>query len=374
MIYLTYNDLPSGVYYSQVADVCNYLKTLEADVKLVALVSVRGYFKHRKWIKAHYANATVLPMVPKHHNWKKNVFWLKWALGKHKSVMARGPFATHLALQLKQQGKLNKVLMDARGAYAAEFKEYLNTGLIHEDISVVEREALANSDYRIAVSHQLINHWKQEYGLTPNNNFVIPCTLSSNSRNTFYSAEELQEIRAEQGYDPNDIVLVYSGSVAGWQSMEAVDRFLLEQLQQNDRVKMLFLAQVALESLQAYQQFPDRVKKAWLAPEQVHGMLSACDYGILLRNNTVTNQVASPTKFAEYLHAGLSVLISPHIGDYSEFVKNNACGVIIEVDKGTVELHQIDYAKKQELFTLAQSNFTKEALKTTYQTIVSKLS
>ena len=53
MIYLTYNDLPSGIYYSQVTDVVNYLNSIQTKekVRLVAFISIRGFFTNRKKIK-----------------------------------------------------------------------------------------------------------------------------------------------------------------------------------------------------------------------------------------------------------------------------------------------------------------------------------
>jgi glycosyltransferase involved in cell wall biosynthesis len=41
------------------------------------------------------------------------------------------------------------------------------------------------------------------------------------------------------------------------------------------------------------------------------------------------NRLAAPTKFAEYVLCGLPVLISPDIGDYSEYVAANEAGLVI---------------------------------------------
>ena len=62
---------------------------------------------------------------------------------------------------------------------------------------------------------------------------------------------------------------------------------------------------------------------------EVPKYLLAADYGLLIRENTVTNQVASPVKFAEYLACGLPVIISRNLGDYSEFVTKNNCGYLL---------------------------------------------
>ena len=39
--------------------------------------------------------------------------------------------------------------------------------------------------------------------------------------------------------------------------------------------------------------------------------------------------MASPTKIAEYLLTGLPVIVSNHIGDYSNFIRNNDLGMVV---------------------------------------------
>jgi glycosyltransferase involved in cell wall biosynthesis len=55
-----------------------------------------------------------------------------------------------------------------------------------------------------------------------------------------------------------------------------------------------------------------------------------CDYGIILRANNITNRVASPIKITEYLHAGLKVILSPNIGDYSDLLIQSGYGIIVK--------------------------------------------
>src|SRR6266436_1145139 len=78
MIYLTYNDQPSGIYNSQVIDVVKYLNSIQnaEKVKLVALISLRSFFKSRKLIKERLPQSTVLPMFPKAALWRWNYLGL----------------------------------------------------------------------------------------------------------------------------------------------------------------------------------------------------------------------------------------------------------------------------------------------------------
>ena len=108
--------------------------------------------------------------------------------------------------------------------------------------------------------------------------------------------------------------------------------------------------------------FPERVLIKWVKHRDVINYLAACDYGILLREQSYTNKVASPTKFAEYLFAGLQVLISKDLGDFSEFVKLNHCGIILSEEKGLEHpLNKTSTSQKEYCHILAQNNFTKDA-------------
>ncbi len=57
--------------------------------------------------------------------------------------------------------------------------------------------------------------------------------------------------------------------------------------------------------------------------------LMASDMGVLLRERDPLNEVAAPTKFAEYVMTGLPVLISEYVGDYSNFVAENNLGLVL---------------------------------------------
>src|SRR5581483_2339553 len=67
-----------------------------------------------------------------------------------------------------------------------------------------------------------------------------------------------------------------------------------------------------------------------LSPDQVPDYLSASDVGLLIRDDLVTNRVAAPTKFGEYMASGVPVIISEGVGDYSEFVQQHDLGLVLD--------------------------------------------
>ena len=372
VVYLTFNDQPSGVYNSQVIDVVNFLNLQrDEDVRLVAFVSLRGFLNSRKKIKSQSSNAIVVPMIPRLKNWRINGIVLSGilALCNPRLVMARGVFATALALNTKQTfSKKFSVIFDARGAYYAEFSEYrvLDDDAIIASVKRLEEQALRDTDKQLAVSNALVNYWKQDYGIDrAATTEIIPCTLSQNTTATPPNESERQQLRQQHAIAPNDVLLVYSGSAAGWQSFNALFNWLAEILSEQSNVRLLLMTPIESLENTALADYADRVIIRWVEPHKVKQYLSMGDYGLLLREESVTNRVASPTKFAEYLAAGLKVIVSPHIGDFSEFVEKHDCGLVIS-KTGHPEFLKVPEKERRRCFDLSQEYFTKNHLRDAY--------
>jgi hypothetical protein len=374
MIYLTYNDQPSAIYFSQVTDVCNYVsKTFFIRIKLIAFVSFRNFFQHRKSIRLHHPNSLVLPMFPKNKNWKWNIPTLRLVLflNRGKTIWCRGIFATNIALGCKN--KNNKIIFDARGAYKAEFEEYLNKiVVIKESITELEQQALEKADLRLAVSQELVNYWKKHYHYQSDKQVVIPCTLGNDFLQPIPSKEKLIQLKGQLGFGFNDVIFVYSGSAADWQSIHLLDEYLLPLFERNKDYKLILLSKANIENLNLYKLYSNRVMQKWLAPKEVKNYLFVSDYGLLIREDSITNQVASPTKFAEYLSCGLKVIISERIGDFSSFVKQHNCGFLAKELFLNMNLEQVNYIQKQELNKLALTYFKKDNFKQSYLQLISE--
>lgn len=358
VVYLTFNDQPGGIYYSQVIDVCRFYRDeLNISISLVAFVSLRNFSSTKALIQAKWPDAHVLPMWPGVANWKRNAWMLKRKLKKIKAelVIARGPFATVLA----QKCDGVKVCFDARGAYVPEFKEYdVSSGQLSEsEVRSAEQQALMESESAIAVSEALVGYWKDEYGYKGNKHVIIPCTLSRHQH---------VDLTADHQY----IKIVFAGGTGKWQSLHLIDHYLLNLFESNRNVHLTVLAKSLPENLQLKNRFPERVEQRWVREDEIVKELAKFDYGWLVREQTVTNKVASPVKFAEYLNSGLSVIISEQLGDFTSFVINQRCGIVVG-DKPLQELKPISAEQKASNRALAQTYFTKEEFKDRYLHVVS---
>ncbi|MBX7130963.1 MAG: hypothetical protein K1X58_16715, partial [Flavobacteriales bacterium] len=302
ILYLTYNDQPSGVYWSQVTDVVEHMNSLGGpEVRLVALVSGRNFLRTRQAIKAHSPSSLVLPMVPAMRRWRMNSTLLAWVCRvlRPSGIICRGPFATWMALRMRDRGLTERVCFDGRGAYAAEWEEYriIDNDALIAQVRPLEQEAVGASDFRLSVSNALVAHWRERYGYAGDAHVVIPCTLGMDVRSAPIPNDRDAPVR-----------LVYSGSTAGWQSFDLLKGTLTRVLDAQPDVQVLFLSKRDVNNSTLEAAYPGRVQVKWLDHAQVSAALAECDLGIMVRERTITNQVASPTKFAEYLASGLRII------------------------------------------------------------------
>ena len=366
ILYITYNDTPSGIYSSQVIDVVKYIHLkLETPCKLISFISLRGFSKNRKKIKQELKAAIVLPMYPGIKRWRSNTVLLKLLclFFQPRILIGRSVLATHLALNCRKSKR--KIIYDGRGAIAAEWKEYgvvTNLQMLSE-IPELEKTAILNSDFRIAVSQQLVNYWEEHYTYKNNQHEVIPCTLNEVFETADLSPELIMTQRSNLGINTEDLVFVYSGSIAGWQSFDLLYSYIEPLLKSSLHVKLLFLSDKDSHILKLEKEFPGQILCKKVSPEKVPAYLMAADFGLLIREASITNKVASPVKFAEYLACGLKVIISDQLGDYTNFVNANACGFISTSPEPPVKPV---FKEKNLMRNLALKNFTKSNFRNSF--------
>jgi len=373
--YLIFGEGFSGVIASQALDTCSFLsKEFKVTLKPIIFIPLANYWKQRRRYKDYYSAAFTLPMIFGSKRWQlyRPLLWLLSLFFSNKFI-CRGVKATRLALSVSS---IKRVVYDGRGAHAAEYREYfkkkyhLSEQEIYKEWEA-ERAAVLQADFRIAVSEKLVAYWKSEFGYEENKHIVVPCTLNKNFQRHLPTEASLLEYRKQFGYTSDDIIVVFSGSAAGWQSFQLIDDFLTALLQQQDNIKVLFLSKIALKELKAYRMFPNRLQKAWLPVDEVFNTLSICDYGLLLRENSTTNKVAAPVKFAEYLAAGLQVIITPNIGDYPDIVRTKGLGFIYHDNISVPVLSVPGVDQKESSHNYAMHKFTKKAFRKAYKQIIS---
>lgn len=381
LTYLTYLEQPGGVYEGQVIDVCaNFEKAHGVPVQLVAVLSARDFEAQREKLLARAPGAIGI------RSW---FGWRAWPLARRMlrgrvartvpqggAILARGVVAARLALDLKAAGRVGRVVYDGRGAVSAEWTEYnvAPDEVWKTRIRGLERAAVLESDARIAVSQALVDYWRETFGYKGDAHVVIPCTLSAHHIAKVPNAGEIARRRAALGVAPDHTVICYAGSQAEWQSITKLDPWLDAMLEREPKASLLMMTRADLSGMQVVSNHAERIHQTWVTPDKVSETMQLADFGLLVRDRTVTNRVAAPTKFGEYLAAGLQVMISPEVGDYSKMVEDNGLGVVCDLTDPPPELAPLLAApKRSQLAAFAESHFTKPAHYDSYAALLARL-
>jgi glycosyltransferase involved in cell wall biosynthesis len=160
---------------------------------------------------------------------------------------------------------------------------------------------------------------------------VIPCCVDEER---FAEAARLDRaaVRKELSIDER-LVFVYVGALGGYYLVREMAELMAVAREQDPRVFALVLTQSSPEALTAklhrlgFSNDDYRVMK--VSPEDVPKYLRAADVALSLIRPSFARRSMSPTKFAEYLAAGLPVIVSAGIGDLDAHIAEARVGVLL---------------------------------------------
>ena len=131
----------------------------------------------------------------------------------------------------------------------------------------------------------------------------------------------------------NNHIGVYSGSTAPWQNINELKVLIKTAININPKIEFKIITYEKAPFEISFKQEQDIYKKVQItevSSEEVYENLIECNFGILIRENNLINNVSSPLKFGEYLAAGLPILISEGIGDTEIIINHYNAGVVIK--------------------------------------------
>jgi glycosyltransferase involved in cell wall biosynthesis len=82
----------------------------------------------------------------------------------------------------------------------------------------------------------------------------------------------------------------------------------------------------------------NRVRILCLPSPEVPDVLAAADVGLMPRAQNQVNAVASPVKMGEYMAAGVPVVTTPWVGDYSRDIESHDLGVCVDLERSDGEI------------------------------------
>lgn len=126
--------------------------------------------------------------------------------------------------------------------------------------------------------------------------------------------------------------IVYAGSVGTWYMLDEMLDFFATAAALDGDLRFLVLNRGERKAIRqaAARRGLDRIDIVAAAPDEVPGHLSRAYAGLYFIKPVFSKTGASPTKLAEYLAAGLPVIVNAGVGDADDLVIARRVGVVVE--------------------------------------------
>jgi glycosyltransferase involved in cell wall biosynthesis len=224
-----------------------------------------------------------------------------------------------------------RLLFDIRGLLPEEYVDSGNWrrgGLLFRVTKMAERSLLRASDGFVVLTDRARELLFPD-GAAGKPVEVIPCCLPAERT---VPRGDREAARAEIGVSGR-VVFVYIGALGGYYLMREMAELLGVAREKDARVYALVLTQgpaapmVAELERAGFGAGDYRVMRA--DPQDVPRLLEAADVALSILRPSIARVATSPTKFAEYLAAGLPVLSGAGVGDMDAHIAEARVGVVL---------------------------------------------
>lgn len=247
-------------------------------------------------------------------------------------VVLSGIFVLSLVKPLKQEYPSIKMIADLHGAFeeliefpASDWKNNLVRKLFYYYAKKTERSYLPFFNGYLSVSNALKKYIQTEYAVGNQPFFIIPCAISETEIDEEKAKGYRKYYREKYKIRDNELLFIYSGGTSPWQCIsESVEIYnhIKSNLSHPSRLLLMSNNRVYLE------QFADEdIIIDSYSGSEIRKVLCAGDYAFLIRQNFVTNHVAYPNKFLEYIFSGLRVIATDYVYDVAKQIKQYNLGV-----------------------------------------------
>jgi glycosyltransferase involved in cell wall biosynthesis len=352
---------------SQVVDPVVAVGREGVAMDLLFLADPRPYFERRAYyeeraraIAARTGGAVrVVPIPRKHTPIGAAIapFVLARELARQRGrlvIHGRTDFSAFMASRLAQVSRRVRFLYDARGDVESEFRlQIARSGAdparaesTLRRLVRIRHAAATRADHVLCVSTVLRDRLVERHGIDPARTSVVPCVADA----TKFGLDEAERAaaRAELGVAER-FVVVYSGRLGAWHYSDETFAVVRGLMDADPSVFFLVITPdldearaLATRTLPA-----GRYEIRGAAHGEVPRYLRASDLGLLLRAPDPLNEVACPTKFAEYVMSGLPVLISAGIGDCSPFVAEHRAGAVLAAPDPAVAAKEVATIRRE---------------------------
>lgn len=324
-----------------------------ADCTEIVLVSLRHFREvlHNDKASRIFQRRMILPFIWTNHHFIAR-FWnsaISWLAGMFLSILFRPDIIVgetssswRLAWAVKTWWSRSRLIIDLHGVRPEEIlfqhppSQRLEIAARRE--AEFERDIVLNADLITCQSESMIEHLKSKYPDTHAQFHSFQCSVRSELFR--FDSEIRLCYRLKLVVKEDETLFVYCGSFHNWQNVYYSVEIFAEYIKTcSSSAALLIMSPSPGDELLKYAYSLGlndcNLKIVKVIHEEVSAYLNAADIGFLIRNDSVVNRVASPTKLGEYLACGLPVIVGNVAHSWPAVKLDASCFCFVDLDNAT---------------------------------------
>ena len=200
------------------------------------------------------------------------------------------------------------IFYDFHGVVPEEL-QFMGREDIAEQMSQEEEAIVSNANYIIVANQAMKRHIMRKYPECEATFILLPMNNEDNDR------EESTVIKNEKSEKP---IVIYAGGLQKWQLIPTMQDAIEKRRNEFD-FRMYVSDTTEFLKLWGNKKQPDDWRVDTLSAEELKLEYEKADYGFMLRDDIVVNEVACPTKLIDYIKYGIiPIMKSEKVGDFVE--------------------------------------------------------
>ena len=247
------------------------------------------------------------------------------------AVIISGEFALQYVTAIKKLVNI-PVVYDVHGA-TNELIEFRGSSvsnnvfrrLLFILLRYYEKRNAKKFDAAFVVTEELKNHVISNFSADNLKFFIIPCAkkYSEMKLDTYFDLRK--KYRDKYNISDDARLFIYSGGISPWQCIDKTVDLFEEISKEIGNCKFLLLSDQA-KKLEVNN---DDIITDTLPYNMVDETLCAGDFAFMLRDDLVTNHVAFPNKYCEYIASGMKIITSPYLKTVAKNIDEHELGYVM---------------------------------------------
>lgn len=219
-----------------------------------------------------------------------------------------------------KKAKYGKIVLWVQGASAAESYMRNRSAARYVALSGIEFFGLKSADLILFVSNTMKEYYENKFKMKLGNSYIMPCFNNEIDEKYFYT---------ENKYSDN--IFVYAGSLAPWQCFEPTVKFFkqIEEKVPNAFFRVLVKDHETAKSV--LDKYAVKNYSLGFVPQsEIGNEMAKAKFGFCLRENSIVNRVATPTKLSTYIAHGVMPVYSNYLVDFKR--QSDGCAYCFCID------------------------------------------